>query len=315
MPKEKDFYYKKSRLTQLRGFCAVVQSNYSITEASEKIHVEPATLSRQVSALERDLGIQLFDRSEHKKIKPTQKSDLFYKEAIEYINGIDGLFKNFNEKLKEFDDDHLNIASQDTAATYIFPKILGKMVKQKRFKNINIKIFEIPKSEAIKKLINKEIDLAFYPLHTDEKQNMPVEIEAKKNIKNSHILICNKNHPLANKKTITKEDIEKYDFLMRHENALPEMSKYFNVKPSKISFDNTRFETSIELVRYTDIITTLREIIFENGSAKMYSDIVRINVDNLFSGSYIYILTLKNSLNKDSVNFVLDELNKLTIKK
>ena len=49
--KDKNFYYKKDRLNQLRGFCAVVQSG-SVNKAAKIVGVEPTAVSKQVKALE-----------------------------------------------------------------------------------------------------------------------------------------------------------------------------------------------------------------------------------------------------------------------
>lgn len=313
MHSDNNFYYKKNRLNQLRGFCAVVQSGCSGVKAAEKTNIEPAAISKQISTLERDLGTKLFERSRGHKLLLTKEGELFYELAIKELQGMDSLFESFNEHLKDFNDNHLNIALHYTAMSYIFPKILGKLTKQERFKDVNIKLFEITKNEAITKLTNKEIDLAFYPFNVNE--NIPTEIEAEKNIKYSHIIICNKIHPLANKKTITKEDIKKYDFLLRNENSFLDMSKYLDLKPCKITFENAKIETTIELVKYTNAITTLSEITFDEENAKLNPDVIKINVDNLFPESYFYTMRLKNSLRKDSVGFVLEELDRLVIKK
>ena len=56
------FYYKKDRLNQLRGFCTTVRCDCSQAKAARKLNVEPATINKQISSLERDLEVKLFDR-------------------------------------------------------------------------------------------------------------------------------------------------------------------------------------------------------------------------------------------------------------
>lgn len=309
MQKDIDFYYKKNRLSQIRGFCAVVQNGCSIARAQEKTHIESATLSKEIRTLERDLGVELIDRSKYNRLKLTQEGELFYKDAIQYVNGIDSLVETFSEHLKDFNHNHLNIALHYAAMSYIFPKILGKLMEQEKFKDLNVKLFDISKKEAIVKLVNKEIDIAFFPFNISE--DIPIELEVEKSIKYSHILICNKNHPLLTKQVITREDTKKYDFLLRNENSFNDMSKYLDLKPSRITFENAKIETTIELVKYTNAITTLSEITFNDGNAKLNPDVAKINVDNLFPESYFYAIRLKNSIKKDSIKFILEELSKL----
>ena len=49
------FRYKQNRLQQLKGFCAVVETQ-SVSRAASRIHLTQPTVSLQVQSLERDLG-------------------------------------------------------------------------------------------------------------------------------------------------------------------------------------------------------------------------------------------------------------------
>ena len=55
------FRYKHNRLQQLRGFCAVVESN-SVSRAAARLNLTQPTVSLQVQALERELRATLFER-------------------------------------------------------------------------------------------------------------------------------------------------------------------------------------------------------------------------------------------------------------
>ncbi len=311
MLKEKDFYYKKARLVQLRGFCAVAQSDYSITEASKKIHVEPCTLSKQITALERDLRIKLLDRTQHKKLKPTKEGKLFYKEAIQYMNGIDGLFENFNEHLKDFNNIHLSIALHQMAATYIFPPILEKMINLKKFKDLKIDIYSIPKDEAIEKLINKEIDLAFYI--NAPKEKLPVEIDSIKSMSSHVSLVFNKSHPLAKKKKITKKDLENYKFLRRNieTNTYSNVYGHFNANTSNIRTIGVSFETILEIIKRTDDISTVPELFLKNSHLDN-SEIESRNIDYLIDEAFFNVMKLKNGFLTEPMLWVINELKKLT---
>ncbi len=303
------FYYKKSRLNQVRGFCAVVQSGCSGVKGAKKLCVEPATICKQVKTLERDLDVKLFDRSQPHKLVLTKEGKLFYKLAVEQLQGMNNLFNNFNNYLKEVNDSCLNIALHYTAASYIFPKIIGKLLKQSKFKDLKIKIFNITKEEAFKKLINKEIDLAFYPL--DEYNTIPPEIEFERSIKSKNALIFNINNPLAKKDVITKEDLEKTNFLLRDINYSFKINDFINFQESNIMFENALIETTIELVKYTDTVTAIPEILMNEENVRLHPNIVVKNIDHLLPSRYFYTLTLKNFLVKDSAKWVLDEIRGL----
>ncbi|HSQ97641.1 MAG TPA: LysR family transcriptional regulator [Rickettsiales bacterium] len=313
MFKEKDFYYRKARLTQVRGFCAVVQSNCSITEASEKIHLEPCTLSKQISALERDLGIELIDRTHLKKLKLTEGGSLFYNEAVKYINGIDGLFKNFNEHLRNFNNTHVSIALHQTAATYIFPPILEKMIALEQFKDLKVDIYSIPKDEAIEKLINKEINLAFYI--NAPKEKLPVGVETIKSMPSHVSLVFNKHHPLAEQQEITKEDLEKYKFLRRNVETKTYSNVYgrFNADTSNIRTINTSFETNLEIIKRTDNISTVPELFLQNNYLNNLG-IESRNIDHLIDKAFFNVMLLKDNLLTEPMSWIIGEFKKLVSK-
>ncbi|HSQ97633.1 MAG TPA: LysR family transcriptional regulator [Rickettsiales bacterium] len=309
MFKEKDFYYRKARLTQVRGFCAVVQSNCSITEASEKIHFEPCTLSKQISALERDLGIKLIDRTHLKKLNLTKEGQLFYKEAVQYMNGIDGLFKNFNEHLKEFNNNHLNIALHQMAITCILPKILEKMLKIDEFKNLEINIFSLSKDEAIKKLINKEIDLVFDSQNIRDK--IPTQIEAIKSIQSRAFLVFSKFHPLAKKDKITIEDIEKYHFLNR-DTELKVLTNY-NIKTSNIIITGKLPSESImEIIKHTNNLAIITNMCLSESNYLYDENIIVRDIENLLiDKAFFQIMTLKKNTITRPMMWVINELKKI----
>ena len=306
MQSDNYFYYKKSRLNQIRGFCAVVQSGCSGIKGAEKLCVEPATICKQVKTLERDLGIKLFDRTQPHKLILTREGKLFYDLAVKQLQGINNLFDNFNNYMKEANEGCLNIALYHTAATYIFPKIIGKLLDQEKFKNLKVKIFNITREEACKKLIDKEIDLAFYPLSADFE--IPPEVEVEKNIRSNNVLIFHKNHPLASKEKITKEDLKNSNFLSRDVTSSFKINEFIKLDQSNITFENATLEITMELVKYTNTITAIPEIALTGDNIRLHSDIVSKNINHLLPETYFYAIKLKNFLVKESVKWILKEL-------
>lgn len=234
---------------------------------------------------------------------------MFYELAIKQMQGMDSLFSNFNSYVKETNQNTLNLGLYYTAATYIFPKFIGQLLKTPKFKNLKVNIFNISKDEAIKELINKEIDLAFYPINVND--IIPPEIEIQKNIRYSHAIICSKNHPLAKVDEIKKEDIEKYDFLIRDIKSSFSIFEYINLKKANMGFKNATPEITIELIKHTNTITGIPEIIFDKENAKLNPEIICKNINHLLPESYFYTMKLKNSIMKESAEWLLKELKKI----
>ncbi|QLB18085.1 LysR family transcriptional regulator [Mannheimia granulomatis] len=85
-------------LNTLRLFVAIIQ-NGSLSKAAERTGVPIATISRQISELEKELNIQLFDRQKS-GVKPTMAGQKLYDEVHLSIDNL------LNAKQVLFDDEH-----------------------------------------------------------------------------------------------------------------------------------------------------------------------------------------------------------------
>ena len=226
----KQFYYKKNRLQQLRGFCCAAQVN-SISKAAKMMNLNQSTITLQIQSLERDMKAKLFIRNS-KGLKLTEDGDLLYKLALEHLNAIEGIFDNF---LKNKDLNRVNkitIAAHHVVISFLLPKYLAKFTK--KYPDIEISIKNISLEEAVKKLKENKLDFIIYPdMLTDR------DLENIKLTSYDPVLIMNKNHPLKNKKNITLEDIAKFNCIRIDKNLIA-LSGFEN------NFEKYNFKTNIE---------------------------------------------------------------------
>ncbi len=72
-------------MTELQLKCFVcVESYRSFTKAADELHVVQATVSRQISALEEEIGVKLFERDSH-GVRPTISGEMFAKYAPVFL--------------------------------------------------------------------------------------------------------------------------------------------------------------------------------------------------------------------------------------
>ena len=244
--KANSFYYKKDRLNQLRGFCAVVQNDCSLIKASEKLGLEKPAISKQISALERDLGIELFDRK-GKILKLNENGIELYKEAIDIINSVDKIYNGFASKLENDRNRIIRIAGHYIMLSDILPKYIKQLLSIKKYENLKIELYNISKTEAFDKLKDGKIDIAFYPSNLMDLP--PQELVKEDLFCNNFVLAMHKNHPLSSKKEITEEDLINYPYFVLDNYMFYDPSKYFKIKPSNITFKNAILEVVFGLVR------------------------------------------------------------------
>ncbi len=202
----KQFYYKKNRIQQLRGFYYTVRCG-SVSNASKKLGLTQAAVTLQIQSLERDLNLNLFVRDK-KKISLTREGKLFFSHAALYIQSLDSLFDGFADFVAKEKSQVIDIGANHVSISYILPKYI------KRFKDENsgvkFKIRNLTKDDGISRLLNDQIDMFLYPIRPEE---MPEELDFIPIVNYQPILLIKKNNLLAKKKRITLEDIKRYELV------------------------------------------------------------------------------------------------------
>src|SRR4249919_4367693 len=88
-PTKPRFYYKGDRLKPLRAFCQAARLG-SVSRAAEALYLSQPAVSLQLQALERDLGLPLFERV-GRRLTLTREGTTLYELARPLIEGLDGL--------------------------------------------------------------------------------------------------------------------------------------------------------------------------------------------------------------------------------
>src|SRR6478672_5279583 len=95
------FAYKADRLTPLRAFCQTARLG-SVSRADEALYVSQPAITLQLQALERELGVRLFDRV-GRRLTPSREGQVLYELAKPLVEGIDALDAAFRDKVQGLD--------------------------------------------------------------------------------------------------------------------------------------------------------------------------------------------------------------------
>lgn len=257
------FYYKRNRIQQLKGFYYAVQAG-SISGAAKKMGLTQAAVTLQIQSLERDIGVKVFKR-DGQKIKLTDEGKNLYLQSTYYIQGIDDLFEGFIKFTQDKKLSTIDIATNHAGISYILPKYI------KKFKTLNsnakFKIRNLPKNECITRLLNGEIDMFIYPMNHDE---IPSEFEFFSIAKYQPILLTKKDHPLALKRKVTLSDIAKYELVRIDPKlitlpAFEELLKAHSIR-STIEFEMSDWEILKKFVKADIGIAMISNIVLEGES-------------------------------------------------
>lgn len=145
-------------------YAVMLSETGSFSQLAEKLNITQPALSKHILSLEKELGIQLFNRS-IAKITPTAAGEFFLREAKEILYKEDQLIRSM-EQFKSGDKGQLVIGITPFRSSYLIPKIVKKL--QIEFPGIQVKLIEEGTELLRKDAADGKFDFAIVNLPVDE---------------------------------------------------------------------------------------------------------------------------------------------------
>ena len=224
-------------LRQLEYFQMVSRLN-SFTRAAEQLHVAQPSITNAIHKLERELNVQLFDRSQ-KKISLTVEGALF-------LARIDPILFALNQATIEMHDiANLNKGSihfgvPPMIGAYLFPNMFTRF--KKNYPQLDLTVFEEGSLATCSRLENGELDLGLVILPQASES-----LEMRPILKEEIVLCVAVDHPLAASGPISFEQLRDEPFILLKEDfyhrkvIIEECQKYGF--PPHILFSSSQIET------------------------------------------------------------------------
>ena len=147
-------------IRQIRYFVAVIDSG-SLSRAARQVHVAQSALSKQMSALEDDLGVQLFHRS-HNGVVASEAGKVFYEYA-------QGMLKHLNDaraavsSRQEDVSGSITVALPQSVATILAMPLMRAVAS--RYPRVAFHLNEELTGNVMDQLLHGRIDLALFSSH------------------------------------------------------------------------------------------------------------------------------------------------------
>ncbi|WP_455655492.1 LysR family transcriptional regulator [Phascolarctobacterium sp.] len=192
-------------LNQLKYFLAIVKTG-SFSNAADDMYISQSSMSKQIKALETELGVDLFKR-EHSKVYLTEIGAEFAKYAEMTV-------KQHNDMLLYLDEfatkksNTIRFGSIPVVSSYGLSGQIADFTNH-YIPNVNVVIdmHENNQQRIMKELYEGNIDLAL--IRTDYLEDLDI-FDIIPYTKDIFVLVCNKDHPLTAKAHIHPEDLVPY---------------------------------------------------------------------------------------------------------
>lgn len=191
-------------LRQLKYFVKTAEL-LNFSEAARALFITQSTLSQQIKQLEQEFGTELFQRDSH-SVTLTESGSQLLPYARQTLLDAELCFEKLND-LKQMLSGSLKIG-----ITYTFAPILTEAVRTfaKLYPSIKLSIVCKTMEELMEMLLHREVDfvLSFKPLSLRD------EIESHTLFDNHLAAILSGNHPLADKDSLSLDEIRPYPVAM-----------------------------------------------------------------------------------------------------
>ncbi|MEO6801352.1 MAG: LysR family transcriptional regulator [Rhodanobacter sp.] len=199
------YYYKGNRHKQLRAFVSVVKLG-TLTRAAEALYLSQPTISLQLQALERELGVILMDRR-RRRINLTDAGEALYVLARPLVEGWETLDRDFQARIKGLQAGRLVIAAGTSTIQYLLPELVRRY--RERFPAVKLQLANVTGKDGLALLRADDADFAVGSM-----LDVPNDIAWAPVHHYDPMLIMPPDHPLAAKDKITLEDISPYGLIL-----------------------------------------------------------------------------------------------------
>lgn len=192
-------------LIQIKLLSILQETNFSLSQAAQKINAVQSAASRQLQLLETEIGSPLFERKGRKLIAMTPLGNRIMKEVNLIIQSQKNI-QSIAEKYLDSNQGVLRIATTHTQAKYFLPKPILRF--REKYPSVRIYIDETSPAQIIDKLKERKADFGI----CTEKLTDNNDLFIKSCYEWCHAALMPKYHPLATG-DISLEQLSKFPVL------------------------------------------------------------------------------------------------------
>lgn len=191
------------KLQQLRYIVEVLNNNLNVSATAESLYTSQPGISKQVRMLEDELGVQIFGRSGKHLTHVTEAGNDIINIAREILAKVESI-KSVSREHTLPDQGKLNIATTHTQARYALPSVIKGFMD--KYPKVSLHMHQGTPSQISDLAAKGEADFAI----ATEALHLYNDLIMLPCYHWNRSIIVNKEHELANKESISIEDIAKY---------------------------------------------------------------------------------------------------------
>lgn len=181
----------------------------NFTLAAESCFISQSSLSQQISKLEKELGVKLFDRTT-RAIRITDAGQAFVDMAQSILRDVDRLEQTMST-YAGFLRGTINIGAITALEKIGFSELVTDFYAS--YPNLTLNIYEGKSLSLLESLEKRNIDIAFV---TQPKEHNHPQLDFQLIGKDEYCLVISEKHPLAGRQVVDLRELKDQDFILQH---------------------------------------------------------------------------------------------------
>ncbi len=202
---EPRYYYKGNRLKQLRAFVYTVKLG-TLARAAEALFLSQPSISLQLTALERELGQRLLERT-RRRVNLSRSGEALYELARPLVESWEQLDRDFRARVAGFKAASLTIAAGTSTIQYLLPPLVRAY--RERHPEVRLELANVTGRDGLALLRADQADFAVGSM-----LDVPPDLDYAPVHHFDPMLILPPEHPLAAKADIRLEDLSPYGLIL-----------------------------------------------------------------------------------------------------
>lgn len=292
------------KLQQLRCVYEIVNSNFNVSNAAEKLHTSQPGVSKQIQLLEDEVKVKIFVRNGKRLVGLTEPGQFVY-EAISEILKKEKNIQHISDNYSKSGEGVFTIATTHTQARYKLPEAVEWFIK--KYPNIKLNIHQGNPMQVTEQVESGEADIGI----ATESIGNNEKIYTLPCYQWNRILVTPYNHQLTKlKKPISLDDLSlhpiiTYDYAFTGSTSVSKVFKQAHILPNIVltAIDADVIKTYVNLNLGIGLIA---EMAYDKHKDQ---DLTPISVSHLFPPSTTLLGIRKDLFIRE---FVFDFIGRFT---
>ena len=177
-----------------------------MARAAEALFLSSSSVSLQLSALEKELGCRLLERT-RPRLALTREGQMLYELARPLIEGVEAIDRQFNSRRQGMDAGEIAVAAGASTIQYLLPPLVREFRAQ--HPQVRLQLANVTGKDGLALLRSDQADFAVGSM-----LDVPHDLSYEPVYWFDPMLILPLNHPLAGKSNITLKDLSPYGLIL-----------------------------------------------------------------------------------------------------